>query len=89
MINTARAKVVDQRAMIDALNSGKLSGAAVDVMWQEPCPSNHPFLKMENVIVSPHMAGATVDIDTWQSRLAFESLDAYLQGRPCPHPFNG
>lgn len=89
VINTARAKVVDQCAMIDALNSGKLSGAAVDVMWQEPCPSNHPFLKMENVIVSPHMAGATVDIDAWQSRLAFESLDAYLQGRPCPYRFNG
>lgn len=87
LINTARAKVIDQSAMIDALTRGKLAGAAVDVMWQEPCPANHPLLTMDNVIVSPHMAGATVDIDKWQSRLAYEDLEAYLQGKPCPHAF--
>lgn len=87
LINTARAKVINQRAMVESLQSGKLSGAAVDVMWQEPCPANHPFLSMDNVIISPHMAGATVDIDTWQSRLAFEDLECYLQGKDCPHLF--
>ena len=54
LINTARAKVIDQQAMVQALTQGKLAGAAVDVMWQEPCPANHPFLAMDNVIVSPH-----------------------------------
>ena len=89
LINTARAKVIDQQAMVQALTQGKLAGAAVDVMWQEPCPANHPFLSMDNVIVSPHMAGATVDIDMWQSRLACEDLEAYLNGQPCPHVFKG
>lgn len=89
LINTARAKVIDQQAMVQALTQGKLAGAAVDVMWQEPCPANHPFLAMDNVIVSPHMAGATVDIDMWQSRLACEDLEAYLNGQPCPHVFKG
>lgn len=89
LINTARAKVIDQQAMVQALTQGKLAGAAVDVMWQEPCPANHPFLSMDNVIVSPHMAGATVDIDMWQSRLAREDLEAYLNGQPCPHVFKG
>lgn len=88
-INTARAKVVDQRAMIEALMQKKIAGAAVDVMWQEPCPANHPFLTMDNVIVSPHQAGATVDIDTWQSRLAFEDLEAFLHGQSCPHIYRG
>lgn len=86
LINTARAKVVDQAAMIEALRSGRLGGAAVDVMWQEPCPGNHPFLSMDNVIVSPHMAGATVDIETWQSRLAFEDMTCFLHGTPYVHP---
>lgn len=86
-INTARASVVDQRAMIDALESGRLSGAAVDVMWIEPCPSNHPFLSMPNVIVLPHQAGATIDIDGWQSRMIAEELERYLQGKAPLHLF--
>ena len=86
-INTARAIVVDQAAMIDALQSGKVAGAAVDVMWQEPCPANHPFLQMEQVIVSPHQAGATVDIDTWQSRMVWEDLTCWMEGKPLAHPW--
>jgi D-3-phosphoglycerate dehydrogenase len=89
LINTARAAVVDQRAMVDALESGRLSGAAVDVMWIEPCPSNHPFLSMPNVIVLPHQAGATVDIDRWQSRMIAEELERYLRGETPLHPYPG
>lgn len=81
-INTARAAVVDQKAMVEALESGHLAGAAVDVMWQEPCPKNHPLLKMENVLITPHIAGNTVDIETWQSRMVMEELEAYLAGKP-------
>jgi len=88
LINTARAAVVDQRAMVEALESGRLSGAAVDVMWIEPCPSNHPFLSMPNVIVLPHQAGATIDIDRWQSRMIAGELARYLRGESPLHPVN-
>ena len=87
LINTARAAVVDQRAMLQALESGKLAGAAVDVMWIEPCPANHPFLSMEQVIVLPHQAGATVDIDRWQSAMVLEEVKRFLAGQPLQNPF--
>lgn len=87
LINTARAAVVDQKAMIQALESGKLSGAAVDVMWIEPCPANHPFLSMDQVIVLPHQAGATVDIDRWQSAMVLEEVKRFLAGQPLQNPF--
>ena len=87
LINTARAAVIDQQAMLTALETGKLAGAAVDVMWIEPCPKNHPFLAMDNVIVLPHQAGATVDIDRWQSSMVLEEVENFLAGRPLTHPF--
>lgn len=80
-INTARAIVVDQEAMIDALRSGQLAGAAVDVMWIEPCPSNHPFVSMENVIMLPHIAGNTHDIERWQSAMLCEDLVRFHEGK--------
>ena len=89
LINTARAKVIDQQAMVQALTQGKLAGAAVDVMWQEPCPANLPSLSMDNALATPPMPRATVGIDMWQSRLAREDLEAYLNGQPCPHVFKG
>ena len=87
LLNTARAAVVDQRAMLQALESGKLAGAAVDVMWIEPCPANHPFLSMDQVIVLPHQAGATVDIDRWQSAMVLEEVKRFLAGQPLQNPF--
>ena len=89
LINTARAKVIDQQAMVQALTQGKLAGAAVDAMWQEPCPANHPFLSMDNVIVSPHMAGATVDIDMWQSKQERKDMKEYIKEKTNPKHIKG
>ena len=56
-INLARGGVVDEEALIKALGSGQIAGAALDVFSQEPLPTDHPFWSMENVIVTPHLGG--------------------------------
>src|SRR5262249_2329051 len=53
LINTARGGVVDENALVQALNSGRISGAGLDVFAQEPLPGGHPFLTMDNVVMTP------------------------------------
>lgn len=84
-INTARAAVVDQRALVEALENHTIKGAAIDVFWQEPIPANHPLLKMRNVLLTPHMAGLTTDVDGWSGAIMAEDVLAYLQGKPRTH----
>ncbi|MDU9004211.1 NAD(P)-dependent oxidoreductase [Sedimentitalea todarodis] len=59
LINVSRGQVTDEMALAEALASGKLRGAAVDVFCQQPLPPDHPFLALHNVILTPHMAGIT------------------------------
>lgn len=82
LINTARAAVIDQKDFVEALESGKIAGAAVDVYWEEPVPANHPLLKMRNVVCTPHMAGLTTDVDGWSGTMMGEEVIAYLKGEP-------
>jgi len=57
LVNLARGEVVDEQALIAALESGRIAGAALDVFKQEPLPEGHPFWSMKNVIVTPHLGG--------------------------------
>jgi phosphoglycerate dehydrogenase-like enzyme len=57
LINIARGGVVDEDALIHALESGQIAGAGLDTFVQEPLPPNHPFWRMENVIITPHLGG--------------------------------
>jgi phosphoglycerate dehydrogenase-like enzyme len=59
LINVARGEVVDEEALIEALRNKTIKGAAIDVFAHEPPPSDHPLFQLENVIVTPHVAGAT------------------------------
>ncbi|MEO9780447.1 MAG: hydroxyacid dehydrogenase [Sedimentitalea sp.] len=59
LINVSRGPVTDETALAEALASGHLGGAAIDVFSQQPLPSDHPFLALKNVILTPHMAGIT------------------------------
>ncbi|MBX3570356.1 MAG: dehydrogenase [Rhizobiaceae bacterium] len=59
LVNVSRGPVVDDAALIAALKDGKLLGAALDVFTTQPLPADHPYLALDNVIVSPHMAGIT------------------------------
>lgn len=82
LINTARAAVVHQQDLVEALENKTIAGAAIDVFWQEPIPANHPLLKMRNVTLTPHMAGLTVDVDSWSGRMMGAEVLAYLNGEP-------
>ncbi len=83
LINIARGRLVDERALIEALRSGKIACAILDVFEHEPLPPDHPFWKMENVIVTPHIAGVSTE-HHWDRILAqfSENLERYLQGKP-------
>jgi phosphoglycerate dehydrogenase-like enzyme len=59
LINVARGEIVDEASLIEALQSGMISGAGLDVFAEEPLDPNHPFLHMSNVIATPHLAGGT------------------------------
>lgn len=61
LINTARAGLISESALVKALEENRLGGAALDVFWTEPLPEDHPLLKLDNVTLTPHLAGSTND----------------------------
>ena len=88
LINTARAAIVDYGALCNALQNGRLAGAALDVYEEEPLPSAHPLRKLDNVLLSPHLAGASWDIPKTHSRMAADDVIRYLQGDQPRHLAN-
>jgi len=80
LINLGRGEIVDEDALIQALNSQKIAGAALDTFCTEPLPKDHPFWRMKNVIVSPHVGGMS-DIYVTQALSVFEeNLRRFLKG---------
>ena len=69
LINTSRGEVIDEAALVAALQERRIAGAGLDVFSKEPIDAANPLLKLDNVVVYPHSAGTT--IDTWQRRLDF------------------
>lgn len=61
LVNTARSGLVDESALIKALEQKKIAGAALDVFDEEPLPADHPFILLENVTITAHLAGSTID----------------------------
>ncbi|MBN1543723.1 D-glycerate dehydrogenase [candidate division KSB1 bacterium] len=85
LINTARGPIVDESALVNALKSGRLAGAGLDVFENEP--ALHPeLLQLENVVVAPHLASATVEARSAMARMCAESVIAALSGaQEIPH----
>jgi D-3-phosphoglycerate dehydrogenase len=79
-VNTARGRVVDETALIRALQNGWIAAAGLDVLEQEPPDPANPLLHMENVIVTPHSAGTSSATLPRQRRQIIESLVAYVKG---------
>lgn len=87
-VNTSRGPVVDQRALAEALASRRIFAAGIDVFEQEPVPPDDPLLKLDNVIVVPHIASASIPTRIRMATLAAENLVAVLQGKRPPNPVN-
>lgn len=82
LINVARGQIVDTNALVSALNSGHLGGAAIDVYDQEPLPENHPLLTCEQVILTPHCADMTPEGVDLLNEGAVDNIIAFLEGTP-------
>ena len=82
LINVARGGVVDTDALISALDSGHLGGAAIDVYDQEPLPADHPLLTCEQVILTPHCADMTPEGVELLNEGAVDNIIAFLEGNP-------
>jgi phosphoglycerate dehydrogenase-like enzyme len=80
LVNVGRGKVVDEEALIEALRSGKLAGAALDVTAKEPLPADSPLWELENVILSPHTAALSWRENERIVDLFAENLRRYLRG---------
>jgi D-3-phosphoglycerate dehydrogenase len=81
LINTSRGPIIDEKALIEALEDGRLSGAGLDVLEKEPPDSKNPLLKMENVILSPHVGFYSVESISELKRRTAENVSAVLLGK--------
>jgi len=82
VINVGRGPVIDEQAMINTLSQNKIKGAALDVFDEEPLPANHPFYKLENVLLSPHCADHTPDWLDNAMRFFLAQFEKFRHGEP-------
>lgn len=88
LVSTARGGIIDEPALADALASGKIAGAGLDVWEKEPPPADHPLLAFDTVIASPHTAGVTIDSRANMARYAATQLIDLFDGKPPARPVN-
>jgi D-3-phosphoglycerate dehydrogenase len=84
LVNTARAALVSEDALYDALASKRIAGAALDVFWQEPLNPPNRWFDLDNVTLTPHLAGASSDVITHHSAMVVEDLERWRRGER-PH----
>jgi len=82
LINTARGSVVDEIALVEALQSGMIAGAGLDVFANEPLPPGHPLRSIENVVLSPHTAAMVPEATLAGLAMAVDNVANFLLGHP-------
>jgi glycerate dehydrogenase len=81
LLNTSRGPLVDEPALADALNSGRIAGAALDVLSKEPPPADNPLLTAKHCIITPHLAWATRAARSRLMSIAVENVRSFLHGK--------
>ena len=82
LVSVSRGAIVDEKALITALSSGQIGGAALDVFEEEPLPNTSPLWNLDNVIITPHLSGFTRDYHDKAALVFKENLRRYLENRP-------
>lgn len=88
LINTSRGGLVDDKALAEAVASGKLLGAGLDVVEEEPLPAGHPLLTNPNIVVTPHIEGGTADIGDVIMPMLAEDIKTMAAGNLPIHTVN-
>ena len=82
LINVARGAIIDTRALIKALKEGWIAGAALDVFEEEPLPKDSELWKLDNVIITPHIAGMSIHYDERAVEIFCKNLKRFLENKP-------
>ena len=82
VIVMSRGKIVDENALADALREGHLAGAAIDAFAEEPVPPGSPLWDVNNLIITPHMSGATPELTEGRREIFRENLRRFISGEP-------
>ncbi|HEV3399907.1 MAG TPA: NAD(P)-dependent oxidoreductase, partial [Actinomycetes bacterium] len=84
IINVGRGEIIDEAALIDAVENGRLAGAGLDVFATEPLPADHPLRTAPNVVLTPHIGWKVEEVFAEWAEIAAEQLAAWLDGRLPP-----
>jgi phosphoglycerate dehydrogenase-like enzyme len=88
IVDVSRGGIINPRALLSALQENRIAGAALDVFHEEPLPSNSPFWKLNNIIITPHIAGQSASYNERAVHLLAENLERYLEGEPLLNRFD-
>jgi phosphoglycerate dehydrogenase-like enzyme len=81
IVNTARGRIIDEAALVEALRSGQISSAALDVFEQEPLKSDNPLLVMDNVVLAPHLGASSIEAMRRMATQVAQGVIDVLEGR--------
>ena len=88
LINNSRGPVVDEKALYTALKEGRIAGAGLDVFEQEPASPDNPLLKLDNVVVAPHISSASIETRSKMAEMVAENLVSFFEGKKPPNLIN-
>ena len=82
LINACRGPVVNEKALYRALRAGRIAGAGLDVLEEEPTPVDNPLFQLDNVVITPHLAGWSDETNLRAAEFAFSNIRRVLAGQP-------